>query len=128
MFKSIKKYNDYFNSNNTEGIVKKIFFDFMIILHHLVSSLILIIIFSEYWIGIIFMGMFFPDIYYALYSVFIRLFPQVDPDLTYSLINLSIKSISHILTFFVVVILVFNNQTVLALAGGIHLLEDMMGL
>lgn len=126
MFKLIKAYQDYFTIHNAKGIFKKIFFSFMLILPHILTCLILIILYPYLWIGIIIVGLVLPDLSY-FFHLFIH--PAAMFKGNFELLNMAEKrkTIAHILTFVIIIFLLINKQYVLFFAGGIHLFLDMLG-
>ena len=125
MLKLIRKYHRYFDIQKTNGL-KKALFGFMLTLPHILTCLILILIFPEEWLGIIIIGLVLPDLSY-FFHMFIHPAAIFKGDHYLSRIGGHRKTIAHILTFIVIIILLVYKEHVLFLAGGIHLLLDMLG-
>ena len=126
MLKLAKKYMDYFDLDEASGLFRKLFNGFMITLPHIIPSLILIILFPSSWIGIIVFGLVLPDVYFFVYKMYTMLFPR-KKEYAFGLINLSMKTIAHIVVFAILIVLLVNREYILALAGALHLIIDLLG-
>ena len=126
MFQLIKRYQDCFNIHLATGLFQKLFFSFMLVLPHLITSLLLIILYPSLWLGILLVGLILPDL-----SYFFHMFIHPAAILRNNAILLDIgekrKTIAHILTFLVIVFLLLDSQYILFFAGAIHLFLDMLG-
>ena len=121
----IRKYQEYFNIHKARGF-KKLFFGIMVTLPHIITCLALILLFPEQWLGIIIVGLILPDFSYFIH-MFIHPGAIFKGDFRLSNIGQGRKRIAHILTFIVVVFLLVIGKYILFLAGGIHLLLDLLG-
>ena len=125
MFKLIKKYHSYFDLHNSRGI-KKIFNGFMLTLLHILTCFILIFLFPEQWIGILIVGLILPDLSY-FFHMFIHPAAMFKEDFNLKDVGTHRKKLAHLLTFIVVLFLLMTEEYVLFLAGGIHLILDLLG-
>lgn len=126
MLSWVKKYQDRFDPHSASNIFQRLFFDLMLALPHILTCVILITVYPQQWLGIILVGLILPDFYYFLYMLRTKLLP-LPREYGFGMINLSIKTVSHILVFVVVIFLLINQEYVLALSGGIHLVVDLVG-
>jgi hypothetical protein len=101
--------------------------DILLAIPHILTCLILIIIFPQKWIGILIVGLLLPDFYFFLYKIYKRFFVK-DPEFQFGMVNLSMKTALHIMLFVVTIFLFFNKEYVVGFSGGIHIILDLFGL
>jgi|GEM_PF-3443365 len=126
MLKLIKKYNQFFDLCNAKNLPEKVLFGFMLTLPHIITCLILMVIFPLKWIGIIIVGLILPDLSYFIY-IFTNPILKSKKNFNLDCINKHRKKIAHLITFIVIIFLLMNGEYVLFFAGAIHLLLDMVG-
>lgn len=100
--------------------------DLFLTMPHILTCLILILIFPSQWIGILIVGLFLPDFYYFLFLLYDKLFVK-DPEFQFGMVNLSMKTAMHIMLFVITVFLFVSKEYVLGLSGGIHIIFDLFG-
>ena len=126
MLKLIKTYNTFFDLHKADGMFKKLFFGFMLALPHILTCLILILFFPEQWIEILIVGLILPDLSYFLHML-IHPAEALKGNLNLKKIGENRKKVAHLLTFVVITFLLLSREYILFLAGGIHLVLDMLG-
>jgi len=126
MLKVIKKYHQRFCLEEAKGLKQKIISVFMLTLPHILTILIFILLFPEKMVGILIVGLILPDFFY-FFDGFIcpRSFISKSPFL--HIRREAKKRIANILTFVVVVVLLFYGEYILVLVGGMHLFLDLLG-
>ncbi len=112
--------------DDADGIFKKLIFGFMLTLPHILTCLVLILIYPSKLIGILIVGLVLPDLSY-FFHMFVYPAAIFKGDFRLSMIAESRKKIAHILTFIVILFLLVNREYVLVLAGGVHLFLDLLG-
>lgn len=122
----IERYQHCFDTNRAESIPKKILCFFMLAFPHLLACLILILISPHQWAAILLIGLIVPDFYFALYTIY-RSIILPGKEYEFGRINLSMKSIAHIMLFILIILFQAKKDYILVLAGGLHLLTDALG-
>lgn len=126
MFELVDRYQNYFNIHFAKGAIQKIFFSFMLVLPHLLTCLILIALYPGQWLGILIIGLVLPDLSY-FFHMFVHPAAIFKGNLDLQQIGEKRKKIAHLLTFILVMLFLINHEYILFLAGGIHLLLDILG-
>ena len=125
MLRLIRKYHEIFDLHKAEGF-KKILFGFMLTLPHILTCIILILFFPKQWIGIVIVGLILPDLSYFFY-MFVHPAAIFKENYYLKEIGKHRKKIVHMLTFILILFLLISKQYILVLAGGIHLVLDLLG-
>ena len=126
MLNIIKKYHKQFKLENTKSQKQKIISIFMLTLPHILTVFVFILLYPTKIIEISIIGLILPDFSYFFHGfIYPRSFFSKNSNLHMK--REASKKITHILTFVVIIFLFLYGEYVLFLAGGIHLLLDLIG-
>jgi hypothetical protein len=120
------KYHSKFNPDNINGNLKKGLFCIMLSMPHIITVLIMIMIWPNKWIGILIVGLVLPDFSISFHT-FIHPAAIFRKNKGLMEDGMKRKDVAHLMTIVVVLIMFVLKENVIAMAGAIHLILDYVG-
>jgi hypothetical protein len=126
-----KKIENYFIRKNLENEIWRIHktkefikLSFRLVFPHLLSILILILIFPNKWFGILILGLFLSDFSFAIKPFIVLLLGKMN---SWYKIGKELSYIAHSILLAASILLLLHQEYVISLSGFIHLFLDLIG-